>query len=55
VVVTVRSEEKGRRIIQSIDGTLGKHVSYAVVEDIAREGAFDEVSLPPSFPIPARG
>ncbi|KAK3936990.1 putative NADPH-dependent methylglyoxal reductase [Diplogelasinospora grovesii] len=43
VVVTARSEEKGRRIVDSIDGSLGKKVSFAVVEDIARDGAFDEV------------
>jgi nucleoside-diphosphate-sugar epimerase len=46
VVVTVRSEEKGQRIVKSIDETQGKQVSFVVVEDIAREGAFDQVSRP---------
>lgn len=44
VVVTVRSEEKGQRIVKSIDETQGKQVSFVVVEDIAKEGAFDQVS-----------
>ncbi|KAK4156111.1 putative NADPH-dependent methylglyoxal reductase [Chaetomidium leptoderma] len=43
VVVTVRSQEKGQRITKSVDETLGKQVSFVVVEDIAKEGAFDEV------------
>ncbi|KAK3389141.1 hypothetical protein B0H63DRAFT_463060 [Podospora didyma] len=42
VVVTARSEEKGRRIVKSLDASLGKKVSYVVVENIARDGAFDE-------------
>ncbi|KAG7288364.1 hypothetical protein NEMBOFW57_007895 [Staphylotrichum longicolle] len=49
VVVTVRSEEKGQRLVKSIDEALGKQVSFVVVEDIAKEGAFDNVlqSAPP--------
>ncbi|KAL2173088.1 uncharacterized protein P884DRAFT_288300 [Thermothelomyces heterothallicus CBS 202.75] len=43
VVVTVRSREKGQRIIKSIDEKQRKRVSYVVVEDIAKKGAFDEV------------
>lgn len=43
VVVTVRSVEKGQRLVKSIDQAVGKQVSFVVVEDIAAEGAFDEV------------
>ncbi|KXX76618.1 putative NADPH-dependent methylglyoxal reductase GRP2 [Madurella mycetomatis] len=42
VVVTARSEDKGQRIVQSIDEAMRKRVSYVVVEDVAKEGAFDE-------------
>ncbi|KAK3323208.1 hypothetical protein B0T19DRAFT_199555 [Cercophora scortea] len=50
VVVTARSEEKGRRIVKSIDSALGKQVSYVVVEDVASEGAFDDaVKSDPPF------
>ena len=45
VVVTVRSEEKGHRILRSIDKVLSEHVSFAVVQDVAADGAFDEVLL----------
>lgn len=48
VVVTARSYEKGQRIVESIDKIHGKRVSYVVVEDIAKEGAFDEVRSPRS-------
>ncbi|KAI0908076.1 hypothetical protein F4823DRAFT_625887 [Ustulina deusta] len=40
VVVTARSEEKGATIVESIKP---HSLSYAVVEDIAKEGAFDHV------------
>ncbi|KAI8631653.1 hypothetical protein F5Y19DRAFT_463347 [Xylariaceae sp. FL1651] len=40
VTVTARSEEKGSRIVESVKPY---HLSYAVVEDIAKEGAFDKV------------
>lgn len=43
VVVTVRSEEKGQRILQSLDETLRPRVSFAVVGNVAEEGAFDHV------------
>ncbi|KAL2020612.1 hypothetical protein VTK56DRAFT_8102 [Thermocarpiscus australiensis] len=46
VVVTVRSQEKGQRIIKSIDQKLSTRVSFVVVDDIAKEGAFDEVRSP---------
>ncbi|KAI0503207.1 hypothetical protein F5B22DRAFT_640310 [Xylaria bambusicola] len=40
VVVTARSEEKGKSIVESVKP---HHLSYVVVEDIATEGAFDHV------------
>ncbi|KAK0621973.1 hypothetical protein B0T17DRAFT_493449 [Bombardia bombarda] len=43
VVVTARSREKGERIVKSIDSALGKRISYVVVENIAKDGAFDKV------------
>ena len=44
MVVTARSEEKGHRIVKSINNTDGKkQVSFVVVGNIADEGAFDEV------------
>ncbi|KAK0747099.1 hypothetical protein B0T18DRAFT_438805 [Schizothecium vesticola] len=49
VVVTARSEEKGKRIIDAIPPDLRDRVSYVVVADIAQPGAFDQavVSDPP--------
>lgn len=43
VVVTARSPEKGQAIVGSIDGALRPDVSFAVVEDVAQDGAFDHV------------
>lgn len=43
MVVTARSPEKGKAIVGSIDESLRPHVSYAVVEDVAQDGAFDHV------------
>jgi nucleoside-diphosphate-sugar epimerase len=40
VVVTVRSEEKGRSLLKTVDES---RTSFVVVEDIAKDGAFDEV------------
>ncbi|KAI0487784.1 hypothetical protein F4859DRAFT_502050 [Xylaria cf. heliscus] len=40
VVVTARSEEKGKRIVESVKP---RPLSYVVVEDIAKEGAFNHV------------
>ncbi|KAI1345491.1 ketoreductase [Xylaria sp. FL0043] len=40
IVVTARSEEKGKTIVESVEPY---QLSYAVVEDIAKEGAFDHV------------
>lgn len=42
VVVTARTEEKGERIVESVKP---RQLSYVVVEDIAKEGAFDHVSV----------
>ncbi|KAK4129971.1 NAD(P)-binding protein [Trichocladium antarcticum] len=43
VVVTARSDEKGHRIVKSIDESLRKRVSFVVVENIAKAGVFDNV------------
>ncbi|KAI1163857.1 ketoreductase [Nemania serpens] len=43
VVVTARSDEKGKRVIESVKPQQRKQVSYVVVQDIAKEGAFDQV------------
>ncbi|KAK5626635.1 hypothetical protein RRF57_002350 [Xylaria bambusicola] len=40
VVVTARSEEKGKSVVESVKPHL---LSYVVVEDIAKEGTFDNV------------
>ncbi|KAL2217995.1 ketoreductase [Thermoascus aurantiacus ATCC 26904] len=50
VVTTVRSEEKGRRILDVHPNTPKEKLSYVIVEDIAKEGAFDEaVKSDPPF------
>jgi hypothetical protein len=46
-VVTVRSEEKGQRIVESTYEALGKQISFVVVEDVAAAGAFNK-ARPPS-------
>ncbi|KAI3400410.1 hypothetical protein diail_3427 [Diaporthe ilicicola] len=43
VVVTARSPEKGQAIVGSIEESLRPDVSFAVVEDVAQDGAFDHV------------
>jgi hypothetical protein len=43
VVVSVRSAAKGDSIISSYPEDIRKDISYEVVEDIAQDGAFDEV------------
>jgi hypothetical protein len=45
VVVTVRSKEKGQRILDAHPNTSQDELSFVIVEDIAEEGAFDEVSV----------
>jgi hypothetical protein len=46
VVTTVRSEEKGDRILAAHPNTPKEKLSYVIVKDIAEDGAFDEVSFP---------
>jgi len=49
VVTTVRSQEKANKIKEAHPDASEKQLSFAIVEDIAREGAFDKavVSDPP--------
>ena len=42
VLVTTRSHEKGRQIVESL-GVRRDSVQYEVVEDITQDGAFDVV------------
>ena len=46
MVTTVRSEEKGRRILESLNPDFKARVSYVVVPDVAGDGAFDAVGEP---------
>jgi hypothetical protein len=54
VVVTVRTKEKGQRILESLEGLSRDNVSYVVVEDITAEGAFDAVAQHTSIYNPIR-
>ena len=49
VVFTVRSAEKGQKVLANHSGTAPSQLSYVIVKDIAEEAAFDEVlkSVPP--------
>jgi nucleoside-diphosphate-sugar epimerase len=49
VVTTVRSQEKANKIKEAHPEASEKQLSFAIVEDIAQEGAFDKavVSDPP--------
>lgn len=49
VVFTVRSDEKGQKILNNHPGTPSSKLSYVIVGDIAKENAFDEAvkSNPP--------
>ena len=49
VVTTVRSQEKANKIKEAHPDASEKQLSFAIVEDIAQEGAFDKavVSDPP--------
>lgn len=50
VVFTVRSDEKGQKILSNHPGTPSSKLSYVIVKDIAQEGAFDEaVKSDPPF------
>lgn len=42
--MTTRSDEKGRRIVESVKPSQQEDVTYAIVEDIAKDEAFDAVS-----------
>lgn len=44
VVVTARSAEKGKRVVQGVNPDLQHMVTFAVVGNVADEGAFDEVN-----------
>jgi hypothetical protein len=43
-VFTVRSDDKGKRILENHPGTPKEKLSYVIVKDVAKDGAFDEVS-----------
>ncbi|KAH1866223.1 hypothetical protein KXX08_003257 [Aspergillus fumigatus] len=49
VVVTVRSEEKGQKILEAHPNTPKERLSFVIVKDVAADGAFDEAvkSNPP--------
>jgi nucleoside-diphosphate-sugar epimerase len=49
VVTTVRSQEKANKIKEAYPNASEKDLSFAIVEDIAQQGAFDKavVSDPP--------
>jgi nucleoside-diphosphate-sugar epimerase len=50
VVTTVRSDEKGQKILDNHPGLANNKLSYVLVKDIAKEGAFDEaVKSDPPF------
>ncbi|KIW47875.1 uncharacterized protein PV06_00531 [Exophiala oligosperma] len=50
VVFTVRSDEKGQKILSNHPGTPASKLSYVIVKDIAQETAFDEaVKSDPPF------
>ena len=46
--MTVRSDEKGRKILDAHPDTPKESLSYVIVDDIAQDGAFNDVS-PPNF------
>lgn len=48
--MTVRSEEKGQRILEAHPDTPKEKLSYVIVKDVAADGAFDEVTSS-SFPV----
>lgn len=50
IVTTVRSQEKAEKIKEAHPGVSSKQLDFAIVEDIAKEGAFDEaVKSDPPF------
>lgn len=40
----MRSDDKGKRILENHPNTPKYKLSYVIVEDVAQDGAFDEVS-----------
>ena len=43
-MTTVRSKAKGEAILAAHPGTTQAELSFEIVQDIAQDGAFDEVS-----------
>ena len=43
VVTTVRSPEKGTKLLNALSSNVGGKTTYRIVEDIAQKGAFDEI------------
>jgi uncharacterized protein YbjT (DUF2867 family) len=43
VVTTVRTPEKGAKLLRALTASGGSKLSYQIVEDVAQKGAFDEV------------
>lgn len=43
--MTVRSEEKGKQILKAHPDASKEKLSYMIVQDVAKDGAFDEVSI----------
>jgi len=43
--VTVRSDEKGQKILGSHPNIPKEKLSYVIVKDVAEDGAFDEVCI----------
>lgn len=44
-VVTVRSDEKGQKILENHPNLPKEKLSYVIVKDVAEDGAFDEVYI----------
>lgn len=42
-MTTVRSEEKGQHILEAHPNVPKEKLSYVVIEDIGKDGVFDEV------------
>jgi hypothetical protein len=43
VTATARSEEKGRIIVESVEPEYRSLLSFVVVDDVARDGAYENV------------
>lgn len=44
-VFTVRSDEKGQKILNNHPNVSKEKLSYVIVKDVAEDGAFDEVLI----------